>query len=689
MQLLSLSVENFGVFRGEHTFDLQPMTVNGQPHHLILIRGHNGAGKSTLFQALGLALHGSLSVDDHLSHQQYNDFLLSRLHRYSADGRAKPSPTGRVQLRFQFVQSGQVLHLQIERYWQRHGKNVEETLRVTKDGAPLDVDPADYQTWINDMIPPGFASVCFFNAEQLNTLSTPEGHGALLNTIVARLLGLDTVQRLQGDLEQHALRRGGSKKAERLRTEVLHYQAAIDALEAQLNPLQADIKVLESQYQSLENALTEQERLLAAEGGGYAARRPLLQERLKTIQREMESVANQIRELSGELLPFSLAPALSQRLSQRLVQESQARRNQLANQVWQERLAAIKVALLKDELWQDLDISGQHKQSLVERLNVLFETSGLDSFSSDQAIIHNLAEPDQDRLQDWITKALHAVPQQMKVLGERLRALQEENRRIEADLKRAPDDQIIAPIYAEISRLQESLANLQQKQRTLNEQLTSLQFQRNEQTRLLQRTAEQLGEAQAVEQQMILAERSRLVLLAYNDALIRQQVAALERELVSCFNAICHKEHLLAAAIVDPESFSIQLQRADGQALSLNDLSAGERQLYALAVLWALRKVSGRQLPLAVDTPLARLDETHRFRLLHDYIPDVSDQVLLFATDAELDAHMLAQATPYLARVYQLDYDAQQEQTQVSEPFQGEFAFREAATYEKELAYDS
>ncbi len=689
MRFLSLSVENFGVFRGEHTFDLQPIPENGQLHHLILFRGHNGAGKSTLFQALGLALHGSLSIGDHLSQQQYSDFLLGRLHRFSYEGRAKPSPTGRVQLRFHFVQSGQIFHIQVERHWQRHGKNVEETLRIMKDGTPPDIDPSDYQTWLNDIIPPGFSSICFFNAEQLNALSAPEGHGVLLNTIVARLLGLDTVQRLQGDLEQHTLRRGGSKKAERLRDEVLHYQAAVDALEAQLTPLQAEIKELNSQCKSLENALTEQERLLAAEGGGYAARRPLLQERLKAIQREMELVANQIRELSGELLPFSLAPELSQRLSQRLVQESQARRNQLINQVWQERLAAIKIALLKDELWQGLDIQVQYKQSLVERLNILFETSGLDGFSSDLAIIHNLAEPDQDRLQDWITKALYAVPQQMKALGERLRTLQEENRRIEADLKRAPDDQIIAPIYAEISRLQENLANLQQKQKALNEQLASLQFQRNEQTRLLQRTAEQLGEAQAVEQQMILAERSRLVLLAYKDALIRQQVAALERELVVCFNAICHKEHLLAAAIVDPESFNIQLQRVDGQALNLNVLSAGELQLYALAVLWALRKVSGHQLPLAIDTPLARLDEIHRFRVLHDYIPGVSDQVLLFATDAELDERLLAQASPYLARIYQLDYDAQQEQTQVSEQYQGEIAFREAATYEKELAYDS
>lgn len=140
----------------------------------------------------------------------------------------------------------------------------------------------------------------------------------------------------------------------------------------------------------------------------------------------------------------------------------------------------------------------------------------------------------------------------------------------------------------------------------------------------------------------------------------------LEEKLVAAFNTICHKEHLLAAVCINPDDFSVQLQGADGHVLGLGDFSAGERQLYAMALLWALRQVSGRQLPLAVDTPLARLDEIHRQRLMHDYVPAVSDQVLLFATDVELDSELLAQAEPYLARVYRLNYDPQQGQTAVT-----------------------
>ena len=43
--------------------------------------------------------------------------------------------------------------------------------------------------------------------------------------------------------------------------------------------------------------------------------------------------------------------------------------------------------------------------------------------------------------------------------------------------------------------------------------------------------------------------------------------------------------------------------------------------------------------------------------LLHGYLPAVSDQVLLFATDAEADAPFLDEAQPYLAYAYRLRFD--------------------------------
>src|SRR6266566_1591470 len=125
MLLLNLTVDNFGVFRGTHSFDLAPRFENGQSRHLTIFSGHNGAGKTTLFQAMMIALHGSLIFGDKLNAHQYNSFLASRMHRSPYETKDVPENSG-VALSFQYVQSGQPLHIQIERRWQRQGRNFQE-----------------------------------------------------------------------------------------------------------------------------------------------------------------------------------------------------------------------------------------------------------------------------------------------------------------------------------------------------------------------------------------------------------------------------------------------------------------------------------------------------------------------------------------------------------------------------------
>mgnify|MGYP005859065485 CR=1 FL=1 len=258
------------------------------------------------------------------------------------------------------------------------------------------------------------------------------------------------------------------------------------------------------------------------------------------------------------------------------------------------------------------------------------------------------------------------MPEHITQFGQRLQELREEHSRIEMDLSRAPEDEKLVPFHAAIECLQSEIAAKRQQQAQNEREIGALQFRRGEQARQLQNVAAQLAAAQASERQLALAERSRLVLRAYRDALTRQRLDALEKAFLRAFNTMCRKEDLLSAVYINPGDFSVQLQDADGCRVELADFSAGERQLYALALLWALRQVSGRRLPLVMDMPLVRLDEEHRLRLVRDYLPAVSDQVVLFVTDAELDNALLDEVKPYLARVYRLNYDSELERTCVT-----------------------
>ncbi len=81
------------------------------------------------------------------------------------------------------------------------------------------------------------------------------------------------------------------------------------------------------------------------------------------------------------------------------------------------------------------------------------------------------------------------------------------------------------------------------------------------------------------------------------------------------------------------------------------------KEIYALFLLWALSKASGRELPIVIDTPAGRLDTTNRRALFERYLPFAGHQVIVLSTDTEVDLQWAQRLEPYIARQYCLDYD--------------------------------
>ncbi len=94
-------------------------------------------------------------------------------------------------------------------------------------------------------------------------------------------------------------------------------------------------------------------------------------------------------------------------------------------------------------------------------------------------------------------------------------------------------------------------------------------------------------------------------------------------------------------------------------------MKAGEQQMFAIATLWALREVSGRPLPVIIDTPLSRLDDDHRRAMLAEFMPQVAQQVIVLATTTEFDEETFAFLQPAVSRAYLLQ--ANNVTTQVTE----------------------
>jgi DNA sulfur modification protein DndD len=77
-------------------------------------------------------------------------------------------------------------------------------------------------------------------------------------------------------------------------------------------------------------------------------------------------------------------------------------------------------------------------------------------------------------------------------------------------------------------------------------------------------------------------------------------------------------------------------------------------------MLEALGRTSGRNLPIIIDTPLGRLDSKHRTKLVKNYFPTASHQVLILSTATELDEDVYSELSPEISHAFSVDYDSQQ-----------------------------
>ena len=129
------------------------------------------------------------------------------------------------------------------------------------------------------------------------------------------------------------------------------------------------------------------------------------------------------------------------------------------------------------------------------------------------------------------------------------------------------------------------------------------------------------------------------------------------------------QKKLIQKIEVDPVTLDLTYLNENGELVPANSLSAGEKQLMVISLLWALAKSSKRRLPVVVDTPLARLDSNHRRAIVSNYYPNASDQIIILSTDTEITSEYYELLKPYIDQEYSLVYDENLKSTTVQSAF--------------------
>ena len=123
------------------------------------------------------------------------------------------------------------------------------------------------------------------------------------------------------------------------------------------------------------------------------------------------------------------------------------------------------------------------------------------------------------------------------------------------------------------------------------------------------------------------------------------------------FKRIIRKPKFAERVTADPELLTISTT-GNNNLIPRSDLSSGEKQIFAIAMLWGLAKTSGRPYH-GHRYPTWRLDSEHRKNLINNYFPEAAHQVIMLSTDTEVDQDLYKDLEPHLSHCFHLVYDAE------------------------------
>ena len=650
-----IEIENFGIFRGKHIFDLSPIKSTSSPKPIILFGGRNGAGKTTLFEAIRLCLYGSGFKGRKLYKSLYHKHLRQRVHRYALD--APDSNKASICVEFEFARFGHIDTYLVKRSWKCDDKQTIESLEIHQNGKSLcDIDEKQWQDFLKELVPLGVSKLFFFDGEQIQNLA--EGHADnrhLINSIHS-LLGLDLVERLQTDLRIY-LSRKAKEENKQMAREISGYENKEKVLREQLDSTLQKRAQVQSQIDRVQAEIENQEHQIAIEGGGYASKREELKLSRQRLDEEIEMTKGKIRSLCAGLLPFALIPDLCLSLRERLQIEERYQQQVGAQVALKSMLEPFVREINSESFWKGFSLSYQSRKELVDRVVDSFKRNINIKDDGSMQVVHQVSSVERKKLLDWTDQVLHQVAIELRELSANLEKLVRQRQDVDTQLYRAPLDDVLHPLVQKINALHKELGVLQEKYRHLDDDVHNVQNELNRVVWEIDKLLAQEEKFKKLSQRMTLAKNVQVVLHEYITRLTRDKINDLCDEFLECFRWLSNKEHLIEKMEMNPDDFLIKLWGADREIIPKSQLSAGEKQVYAVAMLWALARASGRPLPFIIDTPLGRLDAIHREKIVQNFFPHASHQVILFSTDTEIDQQLFEKLQPYISEAYHLEYD--------------------------------
>lgn len=646
MIIKSIELNNFRIYNGVNKIDLTPT----EDRNVVIISGHNGFGKTTFLMSLVWCLYGRQmdKVDDLYKKEIEEKGGYGRYIGNSLNKEAQRQGKTRFSVSVTFtnveIPDTTCTEITIIRSYDS-ATSTDDELQILIDGRESDLfsDRQEEEFFIRDYILPiEIAKFFFFDAEKIVSfaeINTPEQRREL-SKAYSQVLGIQKYDTLKKELErlQDEYRKEAAKPEDK--KNFIDITAEIEKAENEIENIEQQIKDAKEKQIQLRYDFTQLHEKLIREGDLMSI------ERLHELENERDAQRTKLDEAQEGLkdlynyIPFGLAGNIVSDVAEQLKQEKAFKQNKLQLEGVEEKTDTIinELDQARTNYQGLIDIKVRDfyekevKRLILKHFYSEFDTTQFDGFQT----LHDYTDIQNTNFLELVVKvkeskaAFEGLSHSYSMAKAELYKIEKEIREAEKNaeseyiqgLRKQKDDlgrqrdhisQEIGRFEGRIDQLKEKIKADKQRKEILSKKIDV-----------------------ALKNKAVDDEASRLIHTIQN-FLIRfkdEKKKALEQKLEEKLKSFMHKSNFVHRVRVDiqgnGEDVDINLYDAHDKKIDKGNLSMGEKQLFASALLSALVEETQLEFPVFIDSPMQKLDPSHSKNILTKFYPTVSKQVVFF-----------------------------------------------------------
>lgn len=653
MKFRKLTIENYKSFQfpTEITF---PVGEDGRC--IYLIGGMNGAGKTSIMEAINFCLYGAKPDD-----------IFRNINRRE---KAKNNASVSFEL---VVEMDDLSELIVKRSWSAGAvddpkpRDLTERLVVVRDGKRVSVQNKEiWQDYIRAAIPPGITQFFFFDGEKIQEIAADDHSEVRLKSSLEAALGIQYINRLASDIlyikqeERKGFVEISDEDLEFKQSELKRERSKLTRKNQERNATAAELTDFKTQFAEAKK------RFESAFNVAPESREVMREQEKKRIQAStrLAQVENEIRTLCEKALPFSLAGQMFDDIRRQIDLERESASGEAIKQHAGELAKRIVRVVEEPEPIYKEKLSDERMAELERRIYRLLKEG--DS-RANVAKVLDLSDRDAARVLNKIEVLEHSDIFLLQPLLDEAKQLEGQIRQLETVTQGTSltesERELFEQLQSEMESCSTQIGRKTEQLRLIEEDILALE----KRTADIEVEIEKLYEKHNVSKEKadFISECDSIagVLNQFVVRLRKNKVHLLQERTFEMYRLLSSRSGLIKDIVIDDKTYEIRITDRNGHEIRKSGLSAGEKEVFAVSLLWGLAQTSELKLPIIIDTPLSRLDSTHRDNIVNNYFPNAGEQVIILSTDTEIDNNYYRSLKTHLSGAGSLEFDQRQELT--------------------------